>query len=478
MSVQGQSALRLAHLGQDSEHLAFQLLHHAHGDIEEVAGAAGRVQHTDAAQVAVKIPHHAARPPLIARHIEADGAGLDGLPVRTQGFHDRRLDQAFDIGARGVVGAQFRALVRGESLFQQSPEDGRLHRGPVPPRRRNQGLQFVLGDRQGRSVAKQPAVEPAQGLANGRAMPALVHTPEEVARAQMKLVGVTAIAFQKAAKAPVLDQADTVGEHGEDALHDEQGRLIGPRRLGHRIGSSVHAERHAPADGADQPGQARGDVGRHLGHARGGVQAHRIGPDPPQPIPHRLVAQVRHLDTIAGAVGERRIGLALPPEVRPQLDGPAYVHNDDEGRPLVQGLGVVLGLTLGVAHEGFERAGRRRDLASLAAEQGQLRLRVQRPARPALARLLGLQNKGAAPVAVDVARMAAAVLVQELHRALEAVVEVARPLVIGRRHPDQPTQLADEGLVVGALADRRLRPAANEVVCIHGLSASPPTTLD
>ncbi|MNS45411.1 hypothetical protein D3C72_778780 [compost metagenome] len=167
VSVQRQGALRLAHLGQDSEHLAFQLLHHAHGDIEEVAGPAGRVQHADTAQVAVKIPHHAARPPLIARHIEADGAGLDGLPVRTQGFHDRRLDQAFDIGARGVVGAQFRALVRGQGLFQQGPEDGRLHRGPVALSRRNQGLQFILGDRQGRSVAEQPPVEPAQGLANG-----------------------------------------------------------------------------------------------------------------------------------------------------------------------------------------------------------------------------------------------------------------------------------------------------------------------
>ncbi|MNS45412.1 hypothetical protein D3C72_778790 [compost metagenome] len=309
-------------------------------------------------------------------------------------------------------------------------------------------------------------------------MPALVHAVEEVARPQMELVRVTAIAFQKTPETLVLDQAHAVGEHGEDALHDEQGRLIGPRRLGHRIGSSVHAERHAPADGADQPGQARGDVGRHLGHARGGVQAHRIGPDPPQPIPHRLVAQVRHLDTIAGAVGERGIGLALPPEVRPQLDGPAYVHNDDEGRPLVQGLGVVLGLTLGVAHQGFERVGRRRGLASLAAEQGQLRLRVQRPARPALARLLGLQHEGAAPVAVDVAGVAAAVLMQELHRTLEAVVEVAGPLVVRRRDADQAAQLGDEGLVVGALADRRLGPAANEVVCIHGLSASPPTTLD
>lgn len=49
----------------------------------------------------------------------------------------------------------------------------------------------------------------------------------------MELIGVAAIAFQKAAEALVLDQADAVGEHGENALHDKQGRLVGPRRLGH-----------------------------------------------------------------------------------------------------------------------------------------------------------------------------------------------------------------------------------------------------
>jgi len=67
---------------------------------------------------------------------------------------------------------------------------------------------------------------------------------------------------------------------------------------------------------------------------------------------------------------------------------------------------------------------------------------------------------------------------QEFHGPLEAVVEVACPLIIGGRDANQAAQLGDEGLIVGALADRRLGPAANEVVCIHGLSASPPTTLD
>ncbi|MNF00004.1 hypothetical protein D3C80_1987600 [compost metagenome] len=69
--------------------------------------------------------------------------------------------------------------------------------------------------------------------------------------------------------------------------------------------------------------------------------------------------------------------------------------------------------------------------------------------------------------------MAAAVIMAKLHRALEAVVEIAGALVVRRGHADHPAQLGDEGLIMGPLADRGLRPTANEIVCIHGLRASP-----
>ncbi|MNE39231.1 hypothetical protein D3C80_1331730 [compost metagenome] len=225
--------------------------------------------------------HHLARPLVVAGHEQANGASLSGLPVGAQGLHQRRLNQPLHIDARRIVGAQFRALVRGQGLFQQGAEDGRLDRGPVALGGGYQSLQFILGDRQGGDMAEQAAVEPTQGLADGRAVPALVHAPEEVARAQMKLVGVAAIAFQKAPEALVLDQAHAVSEHGEDALHDEQSRLIGSRRLGDRVRASIRADGDASADRTHQPGQAGGDVGRDLGHAGGRVQAQRIGPDTP-----------------------------------------------------------------------------------------------------------------------------------------------------------------------------------------------------
>ena len=48
------------------------------------------------------------------------------------------------------------------------------------------------------------------------------------------------------------------------------------------------------------------------------------------------------------------------------------------------------------------------------------------------------------------------------NRPFEAVVQVAGPFIIRRRRSDQATQLNDEGLVVGPLADRDARPVGDE----------------
>jgi hypothetical protein len=56
-----QAALAVAQLVEQVEHFAFQALHVLQGDIEEVAGAAGRVEHAHLAEAVVEAVQFGAR---------------------------------------------------------------------------------------------------------------------------------------------------------------------------------------------------------------------------------------------------------------------------------------------------------------------------------------------------------------------------------------------------------------------------------
>ena len=66
------------------------------------------------------------------------------------------------------------------------------------------------------------------------------------------------------------------------------------------------------------------------------------------------------LDAVGGAIRVRNIGLPLTIEIRPDLNAPAHVDDDQEGRPFIQRLGVVLSLALRRAHQAIHRLRRRR----------------------------------------------------------------------------------------------------------------------
>src|SRR3546814_12282052 len=55
VAVELQQVLVVAELGERLHHLAFQPLHQLQGDVEEVAGAAGRVEHAGGAELAVEV---------------------------------------------------------------------------------------------------------------------------------------------------------------------------------------------------------------------------------------------------------------------------------------------------------------------------------------------------------------------------------------------------------------------------------------
>src|SRR5690606_7033379 len=126
--------------------------------------------------------------------------------------------------------------------------------------------------------------------------------------------------------------------------------------------------------------------------------------------------QMRQFDAIARPVRKWRIGLALTPEVGPDLYGPPDIDDHQERRPFVQRLGVALRLALGRPHQtvpGLVRQLCR--LSTTPGEQLQLSAGIQFAATLALARLFGLQNEAVAAIAVDVVDVPAAILMAEPH---------------------------------------------------------------
>lgn len=87
---------------------------------------------------------------------------------------------------------------------------------------------------------------------------------------------------------------------------------------------------------------------------------------------------------------------------------------------------------------------------------------VQRTSVAAFARLFGFQDETVPFGAIDPARRRLPIVVMKAERPLEAIVQIARAFVVRRGDADQAAELNDEGLIVGAFADRRSGPMFDE----------------
>jgi hypothetical protein len=76
------------------------------GDVEEVAGAAGGIEHADRAELVVECLHVGDGGGACAGGLMLGGGGADGVPARAERVDDGRLDEALDVAARGVVCAE------------------------------------------------------------------------------------------------------------------------------------------------------------------------------------------------------------------------------------------------------------------------------------------------------------------------------------------------------------------------------------
>ena len=271
--------------------------------------------------------------------------------------------------------------------------------------------------------------------------------------------GLVAVGLQQLGEGALGQQLHVFGEHAEQAAGEVVGDHLGAAgavpltptlsakgaRARGGVGSLSRVRERVGVSGAGfkRLGQLR-QQGRHLARDLGadarGVQAGGVLPDARQALAYVRTRQVGQRDAVAARVGIRGVGGAALAELGIQLDHVAHVHHDQKGRAAFkggQGARVALGLAAGAQQAVVETLG----------VGGSVQL-------------LGLQHKGAAPVAVDAPGAAAAVAVGKGDGALEHVVLIGRGVRLG--HAQQIAQVDDEALRRGQLAGAHAGPAGDE----------------
>ena len=454
--VPGEAAERLgaAELARRIEYLALQLLHELLRDMEEIPGAAGRVEHTRRAQRPVKALDQRQRLLRVAAVARLLRGAEHRPPVLSQRPDHRLDDQPLDIGARRVMGTEPGPLLRVERLFQQRAEDRRLDLLPVVLRGGEQFADLRAAERIDLGPLVELAVEALHALAHRGRVGSLVHRLPQLRDQRQEGVGIVAAVAQQRLEGILADQPDILGEHREQAAHQEQRHLLGIMVAFQRL-------RHRRQPFGNGAGDARGMARR--------IERERIAPDRGEALAHGLVAQIVEMDAVALPVGELDVVLTLPGEVGVEFEAVADIADDQEGRPAMrrrQRLGIVLGLAPGVEHQhvpgavGAAPSARPGRLGEgRGAPGGQQFLRLPLPAA-----LLRLQHEGALLVEVDPSGGVPARTVGKAHRVLEAIAD--RGAIAGRRlrrlDADQPAQFGQELGIGGALRSLRYAPAADE----------------
>jgi hypothetical protein len=119
-------------------------------------------------------------------------------------------------------------------------------------------------------------------------------------------------------EAAIRQMACILGEHGEEAPHQEFGDVPG-----------VVLAFEALSDGGKATSNVAGDFGGFLG----GIEAVRVGPGRLEAGLDGGIAQLVHIDAEALRIGELGIVFALAGKVGMELDDVADIDKDDEAGP-------------------------------------------------------------------------------------------------------------------------------------------------
>ena len=310
----------------------FEVFEGAQAEVQEVAGAAGGVEHAEvlepfevAQKDALGVLHGLLRT-LAAGLVFVDQrgeAGLGGVPLALQGLDEHRADELHDGLGVGVVGAQRGAHLGVEATLEEGAEDGGLDGGPIHLAGLEQRVDLGGDHLDHVDVLEQPAVE--VGDVFEQKVAARTHGAKQLGHRAGELAGVALALVDDALEELSGEQADVFGKHAEQALDEEVGDLLGV----------VAARGHRPGD----VGEAAGGVGGDVEHRAAGAKLFGVGEQPAQLLLVFRRADVLEADGVRLARGAGEVGVDLGER--------AVAHHQQ--RRVVEGQGV--------GHELAQRAG-------------------------------------------------------------------------------------------------------------------------
>ena len=446
-----------AEVGEDFEDFAFEAFYEFEGDVKEVAGAAGGIEDAGFTERVVEGADGGDGFFGVILGFEAFDGGQHVGPVGAEGFDDGGDDEAFDVGAGGVVGAEAAAFGLVEGLFEEGAEDGGIDLAPVVGGGLSEFADFLAAERENGAGFEEFAVEAADLGFDGVGEAAGIHGFPELADEAGEVVGGGFAALEEVAEGGFGEEADILGEHGEEAAHEEVGGDFG------RVAGGF--------EGFGDGGEAFGDGAGDAGGAAGGVEGAGVGPEGAEEGLGFGFAEVFEVDAEGLAIGELDVVAALAGEVGEDFDDVADVEDEDEGGPTVvggEGAGVGFGLAAGVLHEDVPGAA---GAAAAAAggfgggDEGELF--GEGFVAAGLAGLLGFEDEGVAFVKVDAAGGGGAVGLFEVDAAFEDVVVVFIGFVggLGLREVEGRAEFDKKKGEVGAfLAAFAALPAGDEAL--------------
>ena len=321
MGIDGIEFLGLAEGGEGFEDFAFEALEVFEGDVEEVTGAAGGIEDKSVAEFAVELAGGLDGGGGVSGVDEVGDSGDGGLPVLAERFDDGGDDEAFDVGARGVVGAEGGTLVLVEGAFEEGAEAGGLDVAPVGVGGFDEEAELVAVDGEGRGGFEEATVELLKLALEDGGEAARVHGLPHGGDGFGEVLDVFAVAnFVEQVKPGVAgDELDVFGEGGKDAAGEELRDCLWGMLL---------------FEIAGQGGEFCGDLAGDFGGAAGRIERVGIEPEGAKAGLDFRVRELTQEDAVGAGVGEREVGFAGEGEVGIELDGVADVDGDYERGPL------------------------------------------------------------------------------------------------------------------------------------------------
>ena len=251
----------------------------------------------------------------------AEGSGGDayGVPFIAQRADDGGTDEPLDVGAGRVFGTEFVAFPGIERTGEEGAEDGWLDCAPIFSSGIGEHSELRSGEREGAGVFKKPAIKVGDFLeqeggilgAGGHFLPQGGDENRETARVFLHF-------FEQGLEAVFREQADVLGEHGEEAALEESGDDLRVVAIGLK--------------GLGQGGEAAGDVAGDLGGELGGIERMGIEPNSPEAVADFLPMEIRQGDAVGDGIGETLVLATGAGELGIEIDGMAHVANDEERR--------------------------------------------------------------------------------------------------------------------------------------------------